>query len=423
MHLAPWQSTVSNFSNRFITVCAGRRAGKTYLAIRQICYHARKPNQNIYYLTASYRQAKLIAWKLLKEKLLDLRWVKKINESELTILLKNQTLISLKGADNGAQNLRGISLSYCVIDEAALVDPDAWYSVIRPALADQRGGCLFISTPTGKNNWFYELYLMQENNPEWRSFSITTAEAGFVDPEEIEQARSEMSLKQFKQEFEGSWEVAESRICHAFDRDQHIREMPEHLNTGILHVGGDFNLNPITAAIMVKDGDTLYQIDEIAMFDSNTNEIAEELKNRYPNSKIFYYPDPASRQKRTSANGQTDFTILENAGFIVKAPHRHDAVRDRINATNARFASADGVRRLFISKRCKYTIECLEKYNYKEGTQIPHKPGGKHDYSHMFDALSYAVAFIFPLKRDNISTDMEPQRWGVRVRRDYNFRG
>jgi phage terminase large subunit len=96
----------------------------------------------------------------------------------------------------------------------------------------------------------------------------------------------------------------------------------------------------------------------------------------------------------------------------VRAPRKHDAVRDRINATNARFCSADGVRHLFISKKVKYVIDSLEKYTYKESTQQPDKDSG-HD--HMFDALSYAVAYMFPLKRDQDSTNQKPRWWRHQV--------
>lgn len=408
MQLAPWQSKVASDNHRFKTVVAGRRSGKTYLSIRQICYHARHPNQNIFYITASYRQAKMLAWQLLKEKLLDLRWAKKINESELTILLKNNSTISLKGSEN-IDALRGVSLSYVVIDECADVDPELFPTIIRPALADQKGGALFITTPKGKSNWTYDLYNMQDQNKEWKSWTFTTLEAGFVDPEEIEQARSEMSLKQFRQEFEASFETTESRVAWAFNRDKNIAELPEGLDYRTIHVGGDFNIAPITACIFIRDEDTLYCVDEIQMHNSNTQEMADEIKNRYPKSKVFFYPDPSGSARKTSANGQTDHSILQNAGFVVKAPRKHDPIRDRINATNARFCSADGIRRLFISKSCKYTIESMEKYNFRENTQVPEK-GGKQDFSHQFDALSYCVAFLFPLRRE--VAPALPQRWG-----------
>jgi len=134
-----------------------------------------------------------------------------------------------------------------------------------------------------------------------------------------------------------------------------------------------------------------------------------EIQSRYPKSKVYCYPDPSGNQRRTSANGQTDHNILINAGFIVKAPRKHDPVKDRINALNARLCDSKSIRHLFLSKKCKYTIECLEKYCFKEGTQIPDKTSG---YDHGFDALSYCVAFLYPLRRQVES--VAPTRWTIR---------
>jgi len=140
--------------------------------------------------------------------------------------------------------------------------------------------------------------------------------------------------------------------------------------------------------------------------------MTDEIKNRYPKSKIFVYPDPSGSARKTSSNGMTDHTILQNAGFVVKSPRKHDPVRDRINAINARLCSADGKRHLFISPSAKYTIESLDKYTFKEGTQVPDKNSG---YDHIFDALSYAVAFMFPLKKDVDLDKTTPTRWGHKL--------
>jgi len=152
MKLNDWQQRVALDKTRFKVVVAGRRAGKSYLSIREICYQGRLPDREIFYITSSYRAAKMIIWKPLKKRLLELRWVKKINESELSITLKNNSTISLKGAED-PDRLRGIRLNYAVIDEAAFVSPNLWFEVVRPALSDQEGGALFISTPLGKSNW------------------------------------------------------------------------------------------------------------------------------------------------------------------------------------------------------------------------------------------------------------------------------
>lgn len=414
MKLSNSQFLVTLDDHRFQVVIAGRRWGKTFLAIRQMCFAAREPGKNIFYITSSYRAAKMIVWKPLKHMLLDLKWAEKINETELSIVLKNGSTISLKGAEN-PDSLRGVSLSYVVIDEVAEVDETLWTEVVRPALADQEGGALFIGTPKGKGNWSYELYQIENYQPDiWKSFQFTTISGGRVSKEEIEQARKDMSEKQFRQEFLATFETFEGTVAWAFEREHNVREIETPLNkpiTDILYIGCDFNVNPITATIGVQYKNDFYVIDEIVMQNSNTEELAQEINNRYPKSKIFVYPDPSGSRRQTSSNGASDHTILQNAGFIVKAPRKHDAVRDRINAINARFCNSKGERHLFVSKSCKYTIESLEKYTYKEGTQVPDKNSG---YDHVFDALSYCVAYLYPLTKET-DTTYKPQRWGHRL--------
>ena len=410
MKLSAPQQLVADDGHRFKVVIAGRRFGKTFLSIRQLCWEARIPNKEIFYITSSYRAAKMIVWRPLKKRLLDLRWVKKINESELSITLKNNSTISLKGAEN-PDSLRGPSLSYCVIDELAEVDSDLFFEVIRPALSDQEGGAMFIGTPKGRNNWAYDLFCMRETNPEdWASWQFKTIDGGWVKPEEIESARKDLDERTFRQEFEATWETFEGRVAWAFEREHNVKSAPQH-DTAMLYIGVDFNVTPICACIMIRHGDDLYVIDEVSMHSSNTDELATEIKTRYPRSKIFCYPDPSGKARKTSAGGATDHSILSNAGFIVKAPNKHNSVKDRINATNSRFCSSDGVRHLFVDPKCKYTIESLEKFCYKEGTQVP----DKGDYDHMFDALSYAVDYIFPIRRDVDASLSIPQRWGHKL--------
>ena len=407
MQLSKPQQAIAADPSRFKVVAAGRRFGKTYLSMREICYKARIPNREIFYITTSYRAAKMIIWKALKRRLIDLRWVDKINESELSILLKNGSTISLKGSED-PDKLRGVSLDFVVIDEAADTKLDSlWGEIIRPALADRQGHALFIGTPKSKNNPFYDLWQFAQDpqNDSWRAWQFTTLEGGFVTEEEINAAKKDMDIRQFRQEFLASFETYENRVAWAFDKTVHVVDTQTALD--VLHIGMDFNVNPMVCVIAHRTGDVLTVIDEIRVPNSNTNEMIQEICRRYPKSKIFVYPDPAGSQRKTSANGATDHTLLQNAGFVLKAPRRHDPVRDRINATNARFCSADGQKRLFIHKTCKYTIESLDKHNFKEGTGIPDKDTG---FDHLFDALSYMVQYLFPIEKNKTEIE-QPSRW------------
>jgi len=289
------------------------------------------------------------------------------------------------------------------------MDPDTWNTVIRPALADQQGSALFITTPIGKGNWAFDLFNMERDHPEsWKSFKYTTLEGGFVSEEEIAAARSEMSEQQFKQEFEADFVTASNQVAWAFTNDN-VRRL-ENPDLTTLHIGMDFNVSPVTAAIYVQRGQDMFQIDEVNMMNSNTQELADEIKSRYPRSKLIAYPDPAGRQRKTSAGGNTDFKILEMAGFVCKAPFKHDLVKDRINAYNARLCSAEGVRRLFIDPRCKYTLESLEKFCFKQGTQIPDKDSG---FDHLFDAASYCIQYMFPITKP--TAPLPERRWAHKI--------
>ena len=408
MALSLAQETIANSDKRFRVVVAGRRFGKTHLSIRELCFHARKPNQEVWYVAPTYRQAKQIVWRKLKYKLQDLNWAKKINESELTILLKNGSVISLKGADN-ADSLRGVGLDFMVMDEFADVDEEAWTEVLRPTLADKQGKALFIGTPKGIGNWAHDLYTMPLEQPNvWASFQYTTIDGGQVKEEEIESAKRDLDERTFRQEFLATFETYSGRIYYAFDRKDNCQP-PESVDISMVYIGMDFNIDPMSAVVAVRQGDNLYVIDEIRMFSSNTTEIVEEIKTRYGKSKVFVYPDPAARQRKTSAAGATDLTILSNAGFIVKAPNAHTPVRDRINAVNSKLKDAKGIRHLFIHPKCKYTIEGLERHTYKEGTSQPDKDNG---YDHMMDALGYMVDYMFPVRRDIDPATRIPQRWG-----------
>ena len=406
MALSQPQKTIVSDTHRFRVVSAGRRFGKTFLAVRELARYARQPEQKVLYVAPTYRMAKGIVWDNLKAKLISLNWVKKINESDLNIQLINGTKINIRGADN-FDSLRGLEYNFIVMDEAAMIDPRAWSEVLRATVSNTQGDVMFISTPTGKSNWFYDLFMRnQEDSHNWSSFQYTSIEGGNIPLEEIEQARKDLDSRTFRQEFEASFEQYMGRIAYNFDREHNVIKI-EDPDLKVLHIGMDFNVSPITAAIHIRKDDTLLQFDEINMHSANTQDMCDEIKNRYPRSKVFVYPDPSGSQRKTSAGGQTDHSILSNNGFIVKSPRKHNAVKDRINSYNARLCSTDGQRHLYISPNCKHTIESLEKFSYKEGTQIPDKNG----YDHMFDAASYCVDYLFPLVKDSKPMPT-PQRWG-----------
>ena len=410
MKLSQPQRKVADDPTRFRVLVTGRRFGKTTLAIRELCYVARDLNKVCWYVAPSYRQAKQIAWVKIKKILKDLRWVKRVNEAELTIELKNGSRICLRGADN-KDSLRGVGIDFLVLDESADIEESAWTEVLRPTLSDTRGKALFTGTPKGMN-WFHDLYQTGQDptNQDWSSYLYTTIEGGFVDRTELETAKRDLDAKTFRQEYEATWETYSGIIYYGFSMQDNVKHFSVPDNNNVIHIGMDFNLDPMTSVVSFIENGVVYIFDEIQIWSSNTDELCQEIHRRYPGKKIFVYPDPASRQRKTSAGGRTDLSILQNAGFICKVPPRHMAIRDRINSVNAKLCSASGHRGIFIHPKCKNLLNSISKHTYKEGTVLPDKTQG---FDHMNDALGYQISFLYPIRTSY--ENAVPERYSVKT--------
>ena len=415
MNLSIPQQNIFDSVARFRTVSAGRRFGKTFLAMFEIAKIARLPNKRIFYVAPSYRMGKQIIWEDLKFELSVRKWVKKINESDLTITLKNGSRISIRSADN-PDSMRGVSLDFIVLDEAAFMPKSVWTEVLRPTLSDRQGGALFISTPKGYN-WFADMWHEAVNKSNWESFKYTTIEGGNVTAEEVEDAKQDLDLKTFKQEYEASFETAGNRIYYAFDNKESIQSWTGNLDDyKIVHIGCDFNVNPVSAVVGIQGRDGMHIIDDIVIPSSNTDELAVEIQRRYPNKKIICYPDPAGSAKKTSAGGRTDHSILLEYGFQVKVRRKHPAVKDRINSMNRMFQNAAGLRNLFVDPSCKTTVDCLTKQQYKEGTMLPDKTSG---YDHIPDAFGYMIEYLYPVRPP--VTELQTGPFGMTPKRFGHF--
>jgi hypothetical protein len=153
----------------------------------------------------------------------------------------------------------------------------------------------------------------------------------------------------------------------------------------------------MSAVVAVKAGDQLHVLDEIVIANSNTSEMAAEIRRRYPGRDVAVYPDPSGNSRKTSAPvGQTDFALLKQAGFRVIADKTAPPVVDRINEVNALLKSAEGACRLFVHPRCVHLVKGFEGLTYKSGTSLPDKSTG---LDHVLDALGYVVHQEFPIRK------------------------
>jgi predicted phage terminase large subunit-like protein len=211
VELLPWQQQVFKSKKRFKVVAAGRRCGKSRLAAWLLILSALDEQKGgVFYVAPTQGQARDIMWQTLLE--LANPIIKSTHINNLTVTLINGAVISLKGADR-PDTMRGVSLKMLVLDEYADMKPMVFEEILRPALADQKGHCLFIGTPKGRNH-FYELFKYAElkGDETFDAWHFTSYDNPLIDPEEIDIAKKSMSTYAFRQEFLASFEALGSEM-------------------------------------------------------------------------------------------------------------------------------------------------------------------------------------------------------------------
>lgn len=200
------QMQIFKSPKRFKVASCGRRFGKSYLAAWVLIIKAlQSGDKDVFYVAPTFQQAKDILWSILKD--VGKNVIKNTHENTATITLVNDRKIYLKGSDR-PDTLRGVGLAYVVMDEYASMKPEVWEMILRPTLADVKGGALFIGTPSGKNH-FHKLWIdaqLKENGEDWEAYQFVSTDNPFLDPKEIDAAKKNMSTQAFRQEFEATFE-------------------------------------------------------------------------------------------------------------------------------------------------------------------------------------------------------------------------
>ena len=192
--------------HRWSVLVCHRRFGKTVCMINHLIKSAlmcKHKNPRFAYIAPTFKQAKSIAWDYMKQFTAKIP-ATRFNETELRVDFPNGARITLLGAEN-SDGLRGIYLDGCVIDEYANIEGKLFAEIIRPALSDRKGYCVFIGTPAGMNNNFYDLYQHANGADDWFNYKAKASDTKIVDPEELEKAREVMGEKKYLQEFECDW--------------------------------------------------------------------------------------------------------------------------------------------------------------------------------------------------------------------------
>jgi len=392
---------------RFNVVVAHRRMGKTVTAINELIHSALKSplkKPRYAYIAPSYTQAKRIAWDYLLEYTRPLK--PHINNQELSISFLGRK-INLYGADGTGDSLRGIYLDGCIIDEIANIKPSMFYDIIRPALTDRKGWCMFIGTPKGDNH-FKDLrdraYNKQEN---WNLLEFKASETKIIDPDELRMARNEMGENKYAQEFECSFDSAiegayYGKIINDLVSKNHVREIP-HESITQRWSAWDLGMGDSTTIWIAEViGGEIRIMNYYENHGESLDHYVEWIKNN--NYMDCTHILPHDVRVRELGTGKSRLEVLESSGMNIEIC-KMIGVEDGIQAVRRMLPNC-----YFNESTTKFGLNCLKNYRRQYNEQLDtyaEKP--LHDWtSHAADAFRYlAVGLDLTNNRTDWSKPLE----------------
>lgn len=388
MVLTDSQNTIASDTHRFRVVAAGRRFGKTQLAVEEIKGKAIAKDTRIAYIAPTYIQARDIAWASLKKEMKPA--IISENESRLELRVNNRTggesLIQLRGWES-IESMRGQSFDFLVVDEIAMMRNfwGSWQEVIRPTLTDRKGEVLFISTPKGFNH-FYDLFNQEAKDEDYKSFHYTTYDNPHIDKEEVDKAKLEITEDRFAQEYMADFRKAEGLVYKEFNRERHVyEELPEELQIAEVIAGVDFGFtNPAAVITIAIDFRGNYYVESEWYKTGRTEaQIAEYIASQ-PFRSVYPDPESPSAIEELNQKGVNVRDVIKNK----------DSVVNGINKVRELFKQ----NRLKINRSCANLITELESYSYdpdKKEKNRSENPIKSQD--HALDALRYALSTHSPV--------------------------
>lgn len=183
-------------------------------------------------------------------------------------------------------------------------------------------------------------------------------------------------------------------VYSSFDRAQHATQDKIEGNEP-LHIGMDFNVNNMSAAVFVLREGQPRAVDELVGY-RDTPDMIRAIRERYEGHHVTIYPDASGASRKSVNASLSDIALLRQAGFTVLANNRNPAVKDRIMAVNLLLEKG---QLLVNPDRCPTLTESLERQAYNKNGE-PDKDGG---FDHMNDALGYFIVYKFGLTRSTVT--------------------
>jgi len=364
-----------------------RRSGKTTACINHLIRDALTTKDSRYaYIAPYYKQAKQVAWDMLKHYSRVIPSTT-FNESELRVDYPNGSRIQLFGADN-PDALRGLGLWGVIFDEYSQQPSSIFTEVVRPALADHKGYAIWIGTPKGRND-FFRIYDEHREDQKWYVKLLRASESGIVDEDELEDAKAGMSLDEYNQEFECSFDAAIKGAYYSAQlqdcrREGRITKVDYNPNAKV-STYWDLGISDYTTIIFVqRAGREIHIIDYYENNNMSLEDYAILVRGKPYEYDLHHLPHDIANKELGTGKSRQDI-LTEHLGHnITTTPNL--TVKDGIEAARRLFPKC-----WFDSEKCAALVDALASYTQEwDEKKGMYRDKPLHNWaSHAADAFRY----------------------------------
>jgi phage terminase large subunit len=388
--LLPHQKTFLKSKSKFTLLSAGLGSGKSYAGAYYTLTKVIKNPKGLGFIGANtYKQLQnatlTTLFNILDEHDIPFNYNK--NSGMLSIYDANILCASMERYDF----LRGIEISWFWLDEVRDMKEDAFNVLMgrlrHPKTTAHQGR--LTSTPAGFN-WLYDYFEGDKKKKNFEIIKGSSHDNTHLPDGYVQTLIDSLDSKMVQQEVYGRFvSTSQGAIYYGFDRKNNVREVKRNPQLPIW-IGMDFNRNPMSCVIANVTSDSIYVFDEIFLHDSNTNEMAQAIIEKYKSGHTII-PDSTGRRIQTSSAGLSDHQILRDFGFRIPVTHNPFRI-DRYNCCNSMLEK----KRIVVDNKCSKLIRDLEQVSFKEGgSSLPNTSNA--DLGHVSDALGYLAYYSFPI--------------------------
>lgn len=399
--LTPSQRAFVASKSKFPAFVGGFGSGKTAAAMtRAMRLKIQCRQHDIAYYLPTYPLIEDIAYQRFPELCERKGWAYKLNRQSGVLEFPGAGRIIFRNMEQ-PHRIVGYEVAHSLVDEIDIMATDKARDAWNKIIARNRQTCGMpntvgvATTPEG----FKFVYERWKKNPVdgYELIQAKTSEnAHNLPPDFITTLRDTYPSNLLQAYLEGEFvNLTSGSVYPHFDRALNATTVTENPSEP-LHIGMDFNVGKMFAAVHVLRDGKPHAIDELSHL-LDTPAMIAAIKQRYVGHSILVYPDASGNNRKSNNASESDIALLRQARFTVCAPTANPPVKDRVMALGQLIARRDYLVNV---DRCPLLVEALEKQAYDKNGE-PDKSG---DLDHPPDAAGYFAHYRFPVRTRTMKT-------------------